>query len=53
MTALSTPQWFKYSYRGGSGTECVKRARSGGGTRLRDSKGSHGPLIAELFQRDQ
>lgn len=46
MTAPSTHQWFKSSYSGGSGTECVECAQAGGGTLVRDSKCSRGPVIA-------
>ncbi|MEV0528008.1 DUF397 domain-containing protein [Streptomyces sp. NPDC050439] len=31
--------WFKSSYSGGSGTECVEAAFSSGATCVRDSKG--------------
>ncbi|MFE6761967.1 DUF397 domain-containing protein [Streptomyces sp. NPDC057689] len=31
-------QWFKSSYSGGSGTECVEAAFIGDGTAVRDSK---------------
>ncbi|MEU2022998.1 DUF397 domain-containing protein [Streptomyces sp. NPDC016469] len=31
-------QWFKSSYSGGSGTECVEAAFLGGGAAVRDSK---------------
>lgn len=41
-----TPVWFTSSYSGGSGTECVECARTDGGTLIRDSKASSGPLIA-------
>ncbi|MCX4508842.1 DUF397 domain-containing protein [Streptomyces sp. NBC_01619] len=39
-------QWFKSSYSGGSGTECVEVARIAGGTAVRDSKDPLGPLLA-------
>jgi hypothetical protein len=45
MTALSTPQWFKSSYSGGSGTECVECAHVEGGTLVRDSKAAGGPVL--------
>ncbi|KUN83152.1 hypothetical protein AQJ66_19865 [Streptomyces bungoensis] len=45
MTALSTYQWFKSSYSGGSGTECVECAHAGDRTLVRDSKRDGGPLI--------
>ncbi|MFC8963010.1 DUF397 domain-containing protein [Streptomyces sp. NPDC057094] len=41
-----TPVWFKSSYSGGSGTECVECALTDEGTLIRDSKASSGPLIA-------
>ncbi|MGW7362326.1 DUF397 domain-containing protein [Streptomyces sp. NPDC054841] len=39
-------QWFKSSYSGGSGTECVEAARVAGRTAVRDSKDPRGPLLA-------
>ncbi|WP_422129762.1 DUF397 domain-containing protein [Streptomyces misionensis] len=45
MTSPSAPQWFKSSYSGGSGTECVECARVGGGALIRDSKWTGGPEI--------
>ncbi|MEV5004158.1 DUF397 domain-containing protein [Streptomyces sp. NPDC055692] len=38
MTASSELDWFKSSYSGGSGTECVECAYADGGTLIRDSK---------------
>ncbi|MFD4554375.1 DUF397 domain-containing protein [Streptomyces sp. NPDC058469] len=38
-------QWFKSSYSGGSGTECVECAPLKGGTLVRDSKYLHGPIL--------
>lgn len=38
MTAPSTHQWFKSSYSGGSGTECVEAAFVPSGVLVRDSK---------------
>ncbi|MGW0930053.1 DUF397 domain-containing protein [Streptomyces sp. NPDC002644] len=38
MTAPIAQQWFKSSYSGGSGTECVECAVTEGGVVLRDSK---------------
>ncbi|WP_327429013.1 DUF397 domain-containing protein [Streptomyces sp. NBC_01236] len=39
------PLWFKSSYSGGSGTECVECSRTDEGALLRDSKVSTGPVI--------
>ncbi|MEU8789023.1 DUF397 domain-containing protein [Streptomyces sp. NPDC048643] len=41
-----TPVWFKSSYSGGSGTECVECAHTNEGTLIRDSKTSASPLIS-------
>jgi hypothetical protein len=38
MTAPTTPRWFKSSYSGGSGTECVETAFIPSGVLVRDSK---------------
>ncbi|WP_405537211.1 DUF397 domain-containing protein [Streptomyces sp. NBC_00075] len=38
--------WFKSSYSGGSGTECVECARMADGTLVRDSKHGRGPVVA-------
>jgi hypothetical protein len=38
MTAPIAQQWFKSSYSGGSGTECVECAVTEGSVLLRDSK---------------
>ncbi|MFI2374141.1 DUF397 domain-containing protein [Streptomyces sp. NPDC018964] len=46
MTALPQPTWFKSSYSGGSGTECVECAFVDDGTLIRDSKNVEGPVIA-------
>ncbi|UIX33818.1 DUF397 domain-containing protein [Streptomyces sp. GQFP] len=48
MTAPSAPalSWFKSSYSGGSGTECVECVRSADGTFVRDSKCVRGPVVA-------
>lgn len=46
MTAPSTPQWFKSSHSGGSGTECVECALANGGVLVRDSKRRSGPALA-------
>ncbi|MFF8945401.1 DUF397 domain-containing protein [Streptomyces sp. NPDC014864] len=45
MTASSESHWFKSSYSGGSGTECVECAYTDGGTLIRDSKRVDGPLV--------
>lgn len=45
MTAPSKHQWFKSSYSGGSGTECVECARVDGGVLVRDSKHEGGPVL--------
>ncbi|WP_326594485.1 DUF397 domain-containing protein [Streptomyces brevispora] len=39
-------QWFKSSYSGGSGTECVEVADLGTSVGVRDSKQPVGPYIA-------
>ncbi|MFE9808017.1 DUF397 domain-containing protein [Streptomyces sp. NPDC005548] len=41
-----TPVWFKSSYSGGSGTECVECAHTNDGTLIRDSKASSDLLVA-------
>ncbi|MEU6226568.1 DUF397 domain-containing protein [Streptomyces sp. NPDC047042] len=46
MTAPSAPSWFKSSYSGGSGTECVECARTERGALIRDSKHGIGPVVA-------
>jgi hypothetical protein len=46
MTAPSTYQWFKSSYSGGSGTECVEAAFVPAGVLVRDSKVPDGPHLA-------
>jgi hypothetical protein len=46
MTASSTHQWFKSSYSGGSGTECVEVAFTQTTVLVRDSKRSRGPLLS-------
>ncbi|WP_369169645.1 DUF397 domain-containing protein [Streptomyces sp. R28] len=45
MTAPSTHQWFKSSYSGGSGTECVECALVHSGILVRDSKREPGPVV--------
>ncbi|MDQ0776989.1 hypothetical protein QF026_005455 [Streptomyces aurantiacus] len=46
MVVPSEPRWFKSSYSGGSGTECVECARVDGLLRVRDSKQQGGPIVA-------
>jgi hypothetical protein len=46
MTAPSRPEWFKSSYSGGSGTECVETAFVPTGVLVRDSKRPVGPRVA-------
>ncbi|MGW7411406.1 DUF397 domain-containing protein [Streptomyces sp. NPDC054863] len=45
MTA-GTGDWFKSSYSGGSGTECVETAYAGGSAAVRDSKCVGGPIVS-------
>ncbi|MFF8590747.1 DUF397 domain-containing protein [Streptomyces sp. NPDC015220] len=45
MTRSSEPHWFKSSYSGGSGTECVECAYADSGTLIRDSKHEEGPVV--------
>jgi hypothetical protein len=45
MTATPAPQWFKSSYSGGSGTECVECAHVANGIAIRDSKDRGGPTL--------
>ncbi|MFC3577797.1 DUF397 domain-containing protein [Streptomyces yaanensis] len=46
MTARSAHRWFKSSYSGGSGTECVECAYNPNGMFVRDSKQGDGPVLA-------
>lgn len=46
MTAPSKLQWFKSSYSGGSGTECVECARTDAGVLIRDSKHRGSAILA-------
>lgn len=46
MTAPSTHEWFKSSYSGRSGTECLECARAGDVIVVRDSKRDDGPELA-------
>ncbi|WP_433450670.1 DUF397 domain-containing protein [Streptomyces sp. CA-142005] len=45
MAASSELHWFKSSYSGGSGTECVECAYTGDDTLIRDSKVTGGPVV--------
>lgn len=45
MLIPPAPHWFKSSYSGGSGTECLECARTSEGTLVRDSKAPNGPII--------
>ncbi|WP_435643582.1 DUF397 domain-containing protein [Streptomyces sp. H49] len=45
MTASPAPLWFKSSYSGGSGTECVEAAFVSSGVLIRDSKNDSGPVV--------
>ncbi|MFF1651894.1 DUF397 domain-containing protein [Streptomyces sp. NPDC058255] len=46
MPIRPEPRWFKSSYSGGSGTECVECAHNGDGTLVRDSKAPGGPVVS-------
>jgi hypothetical protein len=46
MTTPPVQHWFKSSYSGGSGTECVECSHAGDGTFVRDSKKPDGPIVA-------
>ncbi|MFJ3820379.1 DUF397 domain-containing protein [Streptomyces nodosus] len=50
MTSPKARQWFKSSYSGGSGTECVECAHMPDGVLVRDSKRANGPVIAVRVQ---
>lgn len=45
MSAPSTHQWFKSSYSGGSGTECVECAHVDDSVLVRDSKCESGLIL--------
>lgn len=47
MIAAPSPEWFKSSYSGGSGTECVECARVGASMLVRDSKRA-GDLVVSV-----
>ncbi|MET7692346.1 DUF397 domain-containing protein [Streptomyces sp. NPDC005483] len=46
MTKASTHEWFKSSYSGGSGTECVEAAVVQPEVLVRDSKAPERPYLA-------
>nr|WP_209441045.1 DUF397 domain-containing protein [Streptomyces violaceorubidus] len=46
MAANPAPHWFKSSYSGGSGTECVECAHVTHGVLIRDSKRPVGPVLS-------
>ncbi|MFD5283481.1 DUF397 domain-containing protein [Streptomyces rubrogriseus] len=45
IAASPEPHWFKSSYSGGSGTECVECAYVSQGALVRDSKYPDGPAL--------
>ncbi|WP_217254464.1 DUF397 domain-containing protein [Streptomyces sp. AC602_WCS936] len=45
MAADPEPRWFKSSYSGGSGTECVECAYVSRSALIRDSKHIDGPTL--------
>ncbi|GGL71607.1 hypothetical protein GCM10010129_14050 [Streptomyces fumigatiscleroticus] len=45
MVTPVIPSWFKSTYSGGSGTECVECAHAVDGMLVRDSKRSEGPVL--------
>lgn len=45
MPELEAHGWFKSSYSGGSGTECVECAHVAASTLVRDSKCAGGPIV--------
>ncbi|MFB6787409.1 DUF397 domain-containing protein [Streptomyces olivaceus] len=54
MAAIPEPRWFKSSYSGGSGTECVECAHVSHSALIRDSKCSNGPILSvhpQAFRR--
>ncbi|MFD8448690.1 DUF397 domain-containing protein [Streptomyces coelicoflavus] len=46
IAADQEPRWFKSSYSGGSGTECVECAYMARGALIRDSKRIDGPILS-------
>ncbi|MFJ9706997.1 DUF397 domain-containing protein [Streptomyces sp. NPDC101234] len=45
MTTPPAHRWFKSSFSGGSGTECIECTHAGNDTLLRDSKQGDGPIM--------
>ncbi|WP_406169586.1 DUF397 domain-containing protein [Streptomyces sp. NBC_00996] len=45
MTPPPAPSWFKSSYSGGSGTECLECVHTRDETLVRDSKCDGGPVL--------
>lgn len=45
-SAVPESAWFKSSYSGGGGGECVQVATSPGTVHVRDSKAAAGPVLA-------
>ncbi|WP_031507936.1 DUF397 domain-containing protein [Streptomyces megasporus] len=45
MNRLADLPWFKSSYSGTSGGECVEVAAVPGTVHVRDSKNTHGPVL--------
>lgn len=43
---VSEPAWFKSSYSGAEGGECVEVADAAGAVLIRDSKQTAGPVLA-------
>ncbi|CAL9374424.1 DUF397 domain-containing protein [Streptomyces sp. NPDC090994] len=43
---MSELDWFKSSYSGSEGDDCVEIAHASGGVRVRDSKAADGPSFA-------
>lgn len=50
MRGSLAPHWFKSSYSGGSGTECVECAYTNELTLIRDSKDPTGPIVTVRTQ---
>ncbi|MGC5563297.1 DUF397 domain-containing protein [Streptomyces sp. FR-108] len=46
MDIRPEPHWFKSSYSGGSGTECVECIHQDDHLKVRDSKSADGPVVA-------
>ncbi|MCI3246088.1 MULTISPECIES: DUF397 domain-containing protein [Streptomyces] len=45
MTTPPVQHWFKSSYSGGSGTECVECSHANNDISVRDSKQLEGPIV--------